>query len=109
MALDYSFVTQIFKYTEVFNISWLLGLIFSFFIVLLISRSKDDWGDVLFPVIICLHLLGVNQSIVIMILSGLLYVFSSMKFSLYGSNRVTDWLKPNEPKLTNKSLKEFFK
>lgn len=71
--------------TFVFNISWLISIVFVFFTLLIITRDTNKWKGLAFPVTILWHVVGITPSFLFYILTGIVFIIDALSINTIGN------------------------
>jgi hypothetical protein len=108
MAISSGFelLTSALADTTIFNISWIISLIFVFFTLLIITRDVNKWKSLAFPVTILWHIVGITPSFLFYILTGMIFVIDALSLQAIGNvlGAVVNTTKEATNKSKNKSL-----
>jgi hypothetical protein len=71
--------------TIIFNISWILSIIFVFLTLIIITRDVNKWKTLAFPVTILWHIVGITPSFILYIITGLLFIIDALSMQGIGN------------------------
>ena len=71
--------------TLVFNISWIISIVFVFFTLLIITRDINKWKTLAFPVTILWHIVGITPSFLFYIVTGIMFIVDALSLETIGN------------------------
>ena len=77
----FNILRETFTEVTIFNIDWIIPLILSVIVIFMITRSVSEMKKVAFPVVVMLGIMGLQNSIIVYLMSGFMYVPSIMNIS----------------------------
>lgn len=95
IGMDISWLTDTLNTIQFFNVSFILGSILGLILCYLISNDMHHFKINFFPTIVLLHLMGLYQNIIIIIIASFIFVLETFSFKMLGQTfeNVVDFTK----------------
>lgn len=84
IGMDISWLTDTLNTIQFFNVSFILGSILGLILCYLISNDMHHFKINFFPTIVLLHLMGLYQNIIIIIIASFIFVLETFSFKMLG-------------------------
>lgn len=81
----YAFMSNVWTETTVFNIGWIFNTLGTLFLTVLITRDKNAFGFLLFPITVMLHILGMSPSYIWYIITIILFTVKLFSADIVGN------------------------
>lgn len=81
----FEMIADTFIHTNVFGVEYIIPFVIVVMTLVLITRNIYKWSILAFPVLVGWHVIGLRNSIILYVLSGIAFVISSMSTEVIGS------------------------
>lgn len=85
MAVDFGVWTEIFTYTYIAGVRWLLPIMLTLIACLLISRDMEKWKIMAFPLLVMQKLMGIDVHFILLSATAILFVIEALSTEFVGN------------------------
>jgi len=71
--------------TNIFDVSWIISIIFVFLTLLLITRDINKWKIMALPVTIMWHIVGLEPSFIFYMITAIVFVVEAFSIEIVGN------------------------